>query len=229
MSQKFTIARLMISGEKFEVMVNPNKALDYKLGKNIPPSQILMYESIFRDVSKGEKASEEKLKKIFGTLDAAKIAKTILDKGELQLSTEQRRKLVEDKRKQIITFISRHCADPRTNLPHPPLRIEQALNQIRLSIDPFKDAEEQAKDVIQALRPILPLKIEAVSIEVKIPPQYAHSSYGTLKSFGSIKREQWLSDGSLMAVIEMPVGLQGPFLEKIGNLTRGAVESKIVK
>lgn len=229
MSQKFTIARLMISGEKFEVMANPDKALDYKLGKTIVPSQLLMYESIFKDVNKGEKASEEKLKKIFGTLDVAKIAKTILDKGELQLSTEQRKKLVEEKRKQIITFISRHCADPRTNLPHPPLRIEQAMSQIRISIDPFKNAEEQAKDVIQALRPILPLKIEAVSIEIKIPPQYAHSSYGTLKSYGSIKREQWLTDGSLLAVIEMPVGLQGPFLERIGNLTRGAVESKIVK
>ncbi len=229
MSQKFTIARLMISGEKFEVMVNPDKALDYKRGKTFSPSQILMYESIFKDVNKAEKASEEKMKKIFGTLDVTKIAKTILDKGELQLSTEQRKKLVEEKRKQIINFISRHCADPRTNLPHPPLRIEQALDQIRVIIDPFKNAEEQAKDVIQALRPVLPLKMESVSIEIKIPPQYAHNSYGTLKSFGSIKREQWLSDGSLMAVVEMPVGIHGPFLERIGNLTRGAVESKIVK
>ena len=65
MSQKFAVARLMLSGEKFEIMVNPNKALDYKLGKNVSTSQILMYESVFRDVGKGEKASEEKMKKIF--------------------------------------------------------------------------------------------------------------------------------------------------------------------
>ena len=229
MSQKFAVARLMLSGEKFEIMVNPNKALDYKLGKNTSTSHILMYESIFRDVGKGEKASEEKMKKIFGTLDVIQIAKTILDKGELPLSTDQRRRLIEEKRKQIITLISRHYADPRTNLPHPPLRIEQALNQVRISIDPFKNAEGQIKDVIPALRPILPLKMEAVSIEIKIPPQYAHSSYGTLKSFGTIKKEQWLTDGSLLAIIEMPVGLQGPFLDKIGNLTRGAIESKIIK
>jgi len=228
MSHKFTLARLTISGEKFEIMVNPDKALNYKLGKQVPLSQILVYDVIFRDVGKGEKASEEKLKKIFGTTDPVKIAKVILDKGEVQLTTEQRRKLIEDKKKQIINFISRHCVDPKTNLPHPPLRIEQALSQAKISIDPFKDAEEQAKNVIQALRPILPLKISSVSIEVKIPPQYASASYGTLKSYGSIKREQWLPDGSLLAIVEIPAGLQTSFLEKLGSITRGNVQSRLV-
>ena len=229
MSQKFTIARLVVSGERFEVMVNPDKALEYKLGKPVPPSQILVYDTIFRDVSKGERASEEKIRRAFGTTDPLKIVKTILDKGELQLTTEQRRRLIEDKKKQIIAFISKHCVDPRTNLPHPPLRVEQALAQAKVSIDPFKDVEEQAKEVIQALRPILPLKTELALIEVKIPPQYAPATYGTLKSFGSIKREQWLSDGSLLAVIEIPAGLQMTFLEKIGSLTKGAAQSKILK
>ncbi len=229
MSQKFTLARLVTSGERFEIMVNPDKALQYKLGKSIPISQILVYDSVFKDVSKGERVSEEKLKRVFKTTDPIQIAKIILDKGELQLTTEQRRKLIEDKKKQIITFISKHCADPRTGLPHPPLRIEQALSQAKVSIDPFKNAEEQAKEIIQALRPILPLKIEVASIEVKIPPQYAQASYGTLKSFGSIKKEQWLSDGSLVVVIEVPAGLQGAFLEKMGNLTKGTVQTKFLK
>jgi len=56
----------------------------------------------------------------FGTTDTLKIADIILKKGVLQLTTEQRRKMVEDKRKQIIDFISRQAVDPKTNLPHPP-------------------------------------------------------------------------------------------------------------
>ncbi|MCX8176406.1 MAG: ribosome assembly factor SBDS, partial [Candidatus Bathyarchaeota archaeon] len=171
----------------------------------------------------------QKLKKMFGTTDPVKIAKTILDKGEVQLTTEQRRKLIEDKKKQIINFISRHCVDPKTNLPHPPLRVEQALSQAKISIDPFKDADEQAKDVIQALRLILPLKILSVAFEVKIPPQYASSSYGILKSYGSIKREQWLPDGSLSAIVEIPAGLQTSFLEKLGNTTKGNVQTRLVE
>ena len=229
MSQKFTLARLVVSGERFEVMVNPEKALEYKLGKQVPLSQILVYDTIFRDVSKGQRASEEKIKKVFGTTDPLKIVKIILDKGELQLTTEQRRRLIEDKKKQIIAFISKHCVDPRTGLPHPPLRVEQALTQAKVSIDPFRGVEEQAKEVIQALRPILPLKTELALLEVKIPPQYAPATYGALKSFGTIKREQWLSDGSLLAVIEIPAGLQVNFLEKLGNLTKGTAQSKILK
>jgi ribosome maturation protein SDO1 len=229
MSQKHTVARLVTSGERFEIMVDPDLALEQKTGKQLSISQILVYEAIFKDVSKGEKASEEKLKQIFGTTDPLKIAQTILSKGELQLTTEQRRKLIEDKKKQIMAFISKHCIDPRTGLPHPPMRVEQAISQIRISIDPFKDAEEQAKEVIQALRPILPIKMEMVSIEVKIPPQFASKSYGALKGFGTITREEWQSDGSLVAVVEMPAGMQGPFLEKLGNITRGAIQSKILR
>jgi ribosome maturation protein SDO1 len=229
MSQKFTLARLVVSGERFEVMVNPEKALEYKLGKQVPLSQILVYDTIFRDVSKGQRASEEKIKKVFGTTDPLKIVKIILDRGELQLTTEQRRRLIEDKKKQIIAFISKHCVDPRTGLPHPPLRVEQALAQAKVSIDPFRGVEEQAKEVIQALRPILPLRTELALLEVKIPPQYAPATYGALKSFGTIKREQWLSDGSLLAVIEIPAGLQVNFLEKLGNLTKGTAQSKILK
>lgn len=229
MSQKYTLARLTISGERFEVMVNPEHALDYKMGKPVGLSQILIQEAIYKDVGKGERASEEKMKQIFKTLDASKIAKDILDRGELQLTTDQRRKLSEDKRKQIINFVSRHCIDPRTNLPHPPLRVEQAMGQIRVSIDPFKDAEEQAKEVIQSLKPILPIKMEMAVVEVKIPPQFASKAYGTVKAFGSIVNEQWQADGSLAVSVEMPAGLQGPFLEKLGNITKGSAQSRKVK
>lgn len=229
MSQKYTVARLVVSGDRFEVMVHPDRALEYKMGKTTSPSQLLVYDSIFKDVSKGEKASEEKMKKIFGTLDPSEIVTKILTDGELPLTAEQRRRLVADKKKQIVAFIARNCADPKTGLPHPPMRVEMAMEQIRVSIEPFQGAEEQAKEVIKNLRPVLPIKFEAASVEVKIPPQHASRAYGTLKAYGTIKREQWMPDGSLVAVVEMPIGIQGAFLEKLGNITRGAIESKLLK
>ncbi|MFQ5836771.1 MAG: ribosome assembly factor SBDS, partial [Candidatus Bathyarchaeia archaeon] len=158
-----------------------------------------------------------------------KIASIILKKGTLQLTTEQRKQLVEDKRRQIVSFISHQCVDPKTNLPHPPMRIEQAMKQIHFSIDPFRDVEEQAREVIKLLRPIIPLKIEQVSVAIRIPPEYASKAYGTVKGFGVIKREQWQADGSWSATVEMPAGLYGPFLEKLGKITRGNLEAKMVK
>jgi ribosome maturation protein SDO1 len=151
----------------------------------------------------------------------------ILKKGTLQLTTEQRRKMVEDKRKQIIDFIARQCVDPKTNLPHPPSRIENAMEQIHYPLDPFKPVEEQSKDIIKLLRPILPLKMEQISIGVRIPAEYSARAYGTIKGFGAIKREEWRADGSWYGILEMPAGLYAPFLEKLGEITKGSGEAKI--
>ncbi len=225
--QRYTIARLTHEGEHFEILVKPEQALDYRLGKIKTLSEALVSDTIFTDANKGTKPSEDKLKKAFATTDTLKIAEQVLRHGMLQLTTDQRRHMIEEKRKQIVAFIARYSVDPRTNLPHPPLRIEQAMQQIHYSIDPFKETEEQAKEIIKLLRPILPLKTEQVSVNVRIPATYASKAYGSVKGFGTIKREEWRADGSWFAVVEMPAGLYGPFLEKLGELTKGAAEAKI--
>lgn len=229
MSEEYTIARITRDGEHFEILVKPQPALDYKLGKTSSILDVLVTDTVFTDAGKGMKPSEEKLQKAFDTTDPLKIAQVILKKGTLLLTTAQRKQLIEDKKKQIINFIARHSVDPRTNLPHPPLRIEQAMEQIHFSIDPFKDAEEQAKEMVKLLRPVLPLKMEQVSVAVRIPPEYAAKAYGTVKGFGTIKKEEWRADGSWTSIIEMPAGLYGPFLEKLGEITRGSAEAKLLK
>jgi ribosome maturation protein SDO1 len=228
MSERYTVARMTHDGEHFEILVKPQLAFSYRLGKTTSISQLLITDTIFTDAGKGLRPSEEKLQEVFGTTNPIKIASIILKKGTLQLTTEQRKQLVEDKRRQITSFISRQCVDPKTNLPHPPMRIEHAMKQIHFSIDPFRDVEEQAKDIIKLLRPILPLKMEQVSVAVRIPPEHASKAYGTVKGFGVIKREQWQADGSWSATVEMPAGLYGPFLEKLGKITRGNLEAKRV-
>jgi ribosome maturation protein SDO1 len=198
------------------------------MGKTAAITEVLAAETIFSDANKGTKASEENLRKAFGTTDSLKIAETILTKGTLQLTTEQRRKMIEDKRKQIVDFIARQSVDPKTNLPHPPTRIENAMEQIRYSLDPFKPVEEQAKEIIKALRIILPLKMEQVSLSVSIPATYSAKAYGSIKGFGTIKREEWRPDGSWYGILEMPAGSYAPFLEKLGEITKGTGEAKIV-
>jgi ribosome maturation protein SDO1 len=228
MGEKYTIARFTKDNEHFEVLVKPEKALRYRMGKISAITEVLVTETIFSDANKGTKVSEEALRKAFKTTEPLNVAGIILKRGTIQLTTEQRRKMIEDKRRQIIVFISRQCVDPRTNLPHPPLRVEQAMEQIHYSIDTFKPVEEQAKEIIKLLRSILPLKTEQISVGVRIPPEYAAKAYGTVKGFGTIKREEWRGDGSWYGVLEMPAGLYGPFLEKIGEITKGRAEAKML-
>ncbi len=229
MSEKFTTARISKSGEKFEVLVKPDPALEYKMGKPLAVSQLLVIDEIYSDAGKGTRASAEKLQKAFGTEDPLTIAEDIMKHGELQLTTDQRRQLVEEKRKQIVAFVARNCIDPRTGTPHPPIRIEQAMSQIKYSIDPFKSADEQAKSVIEELRALLPIKMEQMRVAVKILAEYAAKGYGAVKGYGTISKEEWQADGALVAVVEMPAGLYGPFIERLGKITQGSIQTKILK
>jgi len=228
MSGKFTIARFTKDNEHFEILVKPEKALDYRNGKIAGVTEVLVAETIYSDANKGTRAPEDAIKKAFGTADTLKVADQIIKKGQLQLTTDQRRKMVEDKRRQIIDYISRQAVDPKTNLPHPPMRIENAMEQIRYPIDPYKSIEEQARDIVKLLRPILPLKVEQMSIGVHVPAQYAQRAYGALKSFGVIKREEWRNDGSWSGVLEMPAGSYASFLNKLGEVTKGSGEAKVI-
>ncbi|HER54325.1 MAG TPA: ribosome assembly factor SBDS [Candidatus Bathyarchaeota archaeon] len=224
------MARITQNGEHFEILTKPDKAFDFKLGKgNSTISEVIATDIIFTDAGKGTKASEDKLKEVFGTTDSLKVAEIILKKGDLQLTTDQRRHMVEEKRNQIVAFISRECIDPKTNLPHPPQRIENAMSEIHFSIDPQKSVEEQAKDIIKLLRPIIPLKMEKISVELHVPAEHAAKVYGTVKGYGTLKRDQWLADGSWSAVVEMSAGSYGPFLDKLGKITKGNIDAKIAK
>ena len=223
---KFTIVRLTVEGDKFELLVKPDPALEYKLGKRTDISSVLVSDEIYSDANKASRASSEKMTKHFRTTDSIEVAKQILARGELNLTTDQRRKMVEEKRKQIVQIINKSFVDPKTHLPHPIVRIEAALEEARVSIDPFRKSEDQAKGVVDALRKILPLKSETVRLTVTVPPQFAAQSYSILKSTGDFKGEEWLSDGSLRAIVEMNAGMKGQFLDRLGSVTKGSAQVK---
>lgn len=158
MVDKVTVVRYSFEGEKFEILVKPDPALEYKLGKIKDISSILVSDEIYTDSSKGTRASSEKLLKAFKTEDATAIAERIIQKGELNLTTDQRRKMTSEKRKQIVNYVAKTFVDPKSHLPHPPLRIEQAMEDGRVSIDPHKSVEDQINDVVEKLRSIIPWK-----------------------------------------------------------------------
>jgi ribosome maturation protein SDO1 len=226
MTDKFTVARLILDGDKFELLVKPDPALQYKMGKRADISSVLVSDEIYSDANKGSRASSEKMMKHFKTTDSTDVAKQILAKGELNLTTDQRRKMVEEKKRQIVQFINRSFVDPKTHLPHPILRIEAAMEEVRVPIDPFKKVEDQAKTIVDALRKIIPLKSETVKLTVTVPPQFAAQSYSVLKSSGDLSSEEWLTDGSLKAVLYMNASIKGQFLDRIGAATKGSAQVK---
>ena len=229
MSDKTTVVRYSYSGDKFELLVKPDPAFDYKTGKLSEISKILISEEIYTDSNKGTRATNDKLNQVFKTTDPAKIAEIIMKKGELNLTTEQRKKMTSEKRKQLVTFIAKTYVDPRSHLPHPPLRIEQALDDGRISIDPFKNIDEQVKEVVEKLRPIIPLKSENIILEISVPAQFVAQSYTVLKSTGTLKKEDWQTNGSLKAILEIPAAARPHVIDRLGSITKGTATVEVVK
>lgn len=221
--------RLTVEGEHFEILVHPDPALDFKLGRKVEVSQIVAVDEVYSDANKGLRVPSEKLTKAFKSNNFIQIAETILKKGELNLTTEQRKRLTEEKRKQIVSTIARNFVDPRTGLPHPPLRVEQAMAEVRLTIDPFKDVNEQTKGVVEALRGILPLKSERIKLLVKVPSQFASQSFGALKGAGDILKEDWGADGGLTVMIEIPAGAHATLIDRLGSLTKGTAQATLIR
>ncbi|RLG48436.1 MAG: ribosome assembly factor SBDS [Thermoproteota archaeon] len=219
------IARIDIKGKHhFEVYVYPEKAYAYLEGNKINIEDILAIEKVFRDARKGIEASSKDLIQIFGTEDPYQICKRILDEGKVQLTTEYLKKLQERKRRWIINFIHQNFVDPKTNLPHPTSRIERAMKEAKVRVDPYKKAEEQVNQVIEALRKILPLKGGSSRIRVKVPIEMWGKVRAGLSGIGKILREEMSKDGQRVVIdVEIPIRAQGSIYELVGKVG-GSVE-----
>ena len=223
------IARLEYYGERFEILVDPDLASEFKRGKNIPIEEVLAVEEVFKDVKKGDKASDEAMNKAFSSTDPLEAAALILKKGHVQLTAQQRKEMQEEKRKKIIAKITREAINPQTKLPHPARRIEKAMEEAKVHIDPFKSVDEQINVVLKAIRILIPIRFEHVNVVIKIPGDYAGKVYSVISDFGKTRKEEWQKDGSWIAVVEVPGGLQESFDRKLSELTGGQVETKVIK
>ena len=221
----YVIARLKKAGETFEVWVDPDLVEKYLQGK-IELDEILGDEDIYKDAYKGLRAGKEELEKAFGDLEKEKIIEKIIKEGEIQLTTEQRNRMLENKKKQIIAYLVKNCIDPQTKMPHTPTRIEEAMKKAKVHIDIFKPVEVQAKEILDKLKPIIPIKIELSKIEVSIPLEYANKSYGFIKKYKPTK-ENW--GDTFKAELIIPTASLSDFIEELNRYTHGESNVEILE
>ena len=220
------IARITKGGEKFEILVDPRKALKVRGGKEIPLDELIVSEEVYEDSGKGLRVSEDKINKAFGTNDFKTIAYKIIKQGDVQLTTEQRKEFAERKKKKITNIIAKQGINPQNCLPHPVERIENAMEQAKVKIALDSSAEEQVESVLKQIQSIIPIKFETIRLSIKVPAEFAGKSSGKIRQFGKIIKEEWKGDGSYSCMIEIPGGLQQDIYDKLNDLTRGQFEVK---
>lgn len=223
------IARWETQGSRFEVLVDPLAVQMIKDGKDVDLSDKLALDQVFKDAKKGDKISEEHLEKTFHTRDLVAIARVIIQKGEVQVTTEQRHQLQETKRKQIVATIARNAMNPQTGAPHPPARIEAAMAEAKYHVDPFRSVDAQVQEVLAKLRPLLPIRFDVVKVRIKVPAQFYPHVIGEIKGLGKLSDENWLGDGSWSGILEIPAGIQTELYEKLNARTKGNAETVLVK
>ncbi len=226
--EKAVIARIEKFGHSFELLVDPNLALEMKHGKKSELSELLAVEKIFKDAKAGDEQSPEIILKAFQTNNISEVVEKIIVQGEIQLTTEQRKAMLERKRLEIIGFISRNAIDPQTKTPHPPQRIENAMEQAKIHIDPFKSNEEQVRTIIGAIKTIIPISMEKIHFAIKVPAQYSGKASAIIHKY-EIKKEEWMNDGSLVAEFVLPSGLKQDLLNSLNSATHGDIVVKMIE
>lgn len=223
------VARLKKQGHIFEIVIDPDKAVEFKEGKKVTLPEVLKAEKVYADARKGLLASEHLMQEFFESTDPMVVAQKVLAEGEIQFTVEHRAKVREEKLKRIIALISRNGVDPKTHLPHPPQRIANALEEAKVHVQEFKSVEEQIPDIVKKIRVVLPIRFEIKELALKIPPEYAPKAYGPIKQFGTLLKEEWESDGSFVCTVEIPGGMESEFFDKLNSITHGTVESKLLQ
>jgi len=153
----------------------------------------------------------------------------ILLNGELQLNKEQREKFVSEKKKKLLDILTKNCINPQTQKPHPPQRIERALDEAKVNIDPFNPIEDQVEAIIKALQSIIPIRMERQQMSISIPAEFTGKAYNMVKTLASITKEDWKSSGSVECVVEIPAGISVEFLDKLNKITHGRAMTKIIE
>ena len=215
------VARIKVKGKHFEIEVDLDEALKVKAGKG-DIKLALEFPRIFTDMKKGNVAKEAELMEAFGTKDAYQIATKIVTSGEVQKTQDFRDSEREAKIKRVVDLILRNAVD-QNGRPYTEERIKRAIEESHYAFD-SRAPEQQLTDIVAKLATVIPIKIETKRIKLVIPAQYTGQAYGFLKDYK--ESEEWLANGSLKVILNIPAGMQLDFYDRLNSITHGAAQSE---
>lgn len=221
------VARLETHGDTFEILLDPVVIDFIKQGKDVNLVDYMAVEDVFSNAKKGTKSAGDKLKNVFGTDNIGKIAEKIIAKGEIQVTAEQRKNMLDAKKRKIIAYIATNTINPQTRLPHPPTRIELALEECKFHVDPIKSVDKQVKEALRLLEPLLPIRLERSRVVIKLKYDDYGKCYNELIQFGTVEKEEWGTDGSWIGILDIPAGIIVDLTAKLNNKTKGRADIKL--
>lgn len=214
-------ARIKVKGKNYEISVDFDEAMKIKVNDGNVTSA-LNSNGIYYDIDKGEIVPQRELEEAFGTTDIYEIAKEIMKNGEIQKPQEYRDAQRDLKVKQVVNLLLKNAVDQHGR-PYTEDRLRRAIQDAHYSFD-NRPAEAQMQALMHKLKEIIPIRIEVKKIKIVIPARFTGQVYGIIGDYK--ESEEWLSNGDLEVIVNVPAGMQVDFYEKLNGVTHGAVQSE---
>eukprot|EP00920_Eleutheroschizon_duboscqi_P039973 GHVT01095873.1.p1 GENE.GHVT01095873.1~~GHVT01095873.1.p1 ORF type:complete len:739 (-),score=166.92 GHVT01095873.1:164-2176(-) len=175
------VVRLLSHGRRFEIACYKNKVLNWRDGLEVDLSEVLQSVAVFHNVSKGEFVKKEALIEAFGTNDQEHVCREILNKGELQISSQERSSALSAAFRDVVNLLVVMTVNPQTGMQHTPYMIEAALRENGFSVQLGDSTKKQALKAIELLQRHLPTMISRAFLRMRISCHAKHQC--TVKKF----------------------------------------------
>jgi len=218
------------AGQNFEVLVDFDKLKEFqKKSDDISVYDVLADDKIFKDQKKGELASTNLIEESFPQMSEEEVLKEILLKGECQIPTAYLNKLREEKKVQVINFIAENAINAQTRGKFTPTMIENEINKLKYNFDPYNNFEAQAQDVLVMLKKVMPISLDEVMVQLKIPATYCGNFYGPFRKMGKTQKEFYDNLGNLNLEIKATESVADKIITFAKNNANNEAEYRIVK
>lgn len=187
----------------FEIYCKSGTIDSYRDSK-LSIDKVLVTDNIYSDIKKGNLAKESDLEKIFGTIDINKCIEIMLQSGEYSMTTEERRKKVEQRKNEIISYISKNYIDPKSNTKLLVDTINEPLKKIKLVIDPHISGSKQAKDNIKKFTAVYPIKKISIDGTLNCPSYLTTKIKNILPKYSSIVSSKTVDNSLIMDLSVAP-------------------------
>jgi len=119
-----------------------------------------------------------------------------------------------------VNYIHKYFIDPRSKTPHPIVRIEAALDELKIRIDPDIPYDKQVQDIIKRIPEVMPIRKEEIEGTITIPHKHMGAAAGLISKSASIRRERYDDDGCIMDITLVP-GDYDSLINDLNRVTKG--------
>ncbi|EMC92215.1 hypothetical protein BAUCODRAFT_126209 [Baudoinia panamericana UAMH 10762] len=125
-----SLVRLKKGKKRFEIACYKNTVTSFRAGNETDLDNVLQIPNVFLNVSKGQVAPNEDLKKAFPGMTREEVVLEILRKGEIQVGEKERGAELERLQREVVEIVAGRVVDPGSKRVYTTGMIEKALEQL---------------------------------------------------------------------------------------------------